>query len=174
MGCGAARRSDPRFLWGGSSALSFWGPWGIRQPAGVAKRKEEQSRSLPKPTYLKPCFPKPLNPQKPPPPRGHSCDYCGTLRGVGPVTALKLIRQHGSIEKILPVVEGKHDVPPARAAAAAAAPRFCYAWGSLGALLLLLLLFCQRRGRRRSAHRHAHTRTHRPSLFPFFLPPTPP
>lgn len=29
------------------------------------------------------------------------CDYCETIRGVGPKTALKLIRQYGSIEEIL-------------------------------------------------------------------------
>jgi flap endonuclease-1 len=29
------------------------------------------------------------------------CDYCDTIRGVGPKTALKLMREHGSIEAIL-------------------------------------------------------------------------
>ncbi|KMZ64159.1 Flap endonuclease 1 [Zostera marina] len=29
------------------------------------------------------------------------CDYCDSIRGIGGMTALKLIRQHGSIEKIL-------------------------------------------------------------------------
>ena len=29
------------------------------------------------------------------------CDYCDTIRGVGPKTALKLIREHGCIEKII-------------------------------------------------------------------------
>ncbi|GLJ19359.1 hypothetical protein SUGI_0348800 [Cryptomeria japonica] len=29
------------------------------------------------------------------------CDYCDTIRGIGAQTALKLIRQHGSLEKIL-------------------------------------------------------------------------
>ncbi|MED6131039.1 Elongation of fatty acids protein 2 [Stylosanthes scabra] len=29
------------------------------------------------------------------------CDYCESIRGIGGTTALKLIRQHGSIEKIL-------------------------------------------------------------------------
>ena len=29
------------------------------------------------------------------------CDYSGTIRGVGPKTALKLIKEHGSIEEIL-------------------------------------------------------------------------
>ena len=27
------------------------------------------------------------------------CDYCGTIRGVGPSTAFKLLKTHGSIEK---------------------------------------------------------------------------
>lgn len=36
------------------------------------------------------------------------CDYCDNIKGIGPKTALKLIREHGSIEKILPVVK---DVP---------------------------------------------------------------
>ncbi|KAL7532787.1 hypothetical protein ACHAXR_004843 [Thalassiosira sp. AJA248-18] len=29
------------------------------------------------------------------------CDYCDTIRGIGPKTALKLIREHGNIETIL-------------------------------------------------------------------------
>lgn len=29
------------------------------------------------------------------------CDYCDTIRGIGAQTALKLVRQHGSLEKIL-------------------------------------------------------------------------
>jgi len=34
------------------------------------------------------------------------CDYCDTIKGIGPKTALKLIREHGSIEKILPALKG--------------------------------------------------------------------
>jgi len=29
------------------------------------------------------------------------CDYCDTIKGVGPSTAIKLILQHGSLEKVL-------------------------------------------------------------------------
>lgn len=29
------------------------------------------------------------------------CDYCESIKGVGPVTALKLIKEHGSLEKII-------------------------------------------------------------------------
>lgn len=29
------------------------------------------------------------------------CDYCGTIKGIGPKRAIDLIRQHGSIEEIL-------------------------------------------------------------------------
>merc|ERR1712187_215827 len=29
------------------------------------------------------------------------CDYCDTLKGVGPATAIRLLMQHGSIEKVL-------------------------------------------------------------------------
>lgn len=29
------------------------------------------------------------------------CDYCGTIKGIGPKKAIDLIRQHGSIEEIL-------------------------------------------------------------------------
>lgn len=29
------------------------------------------------------------------------CDYCGTIKGIGPKKAIDLIKQHGSIEKIL-------------------------------------------------------------------------
>lgn len=41
------------------------------------------------------------------------CDYCDNIKGIGPKTALKLIREHGSIEKILPVVKdiAKYTVP---------------------------------------------------------------
>jgi flap endonuclease-1 len=41
------------------------------------------------------------------------CDYCDTIRGVGPKTALKLIREHGSIETILSHLDtNKYTVPP--------------------------------------------------------------
>lgn len=33
------------------------------------------------------------------------CDYCETIKGVGPVTALKLIKEHGSIENIVKFIE---------------------------------------------------------------------
>lgn len=33
------------------------------------------------------------------------CDYCGTIRGVGPTTALKLIKKYRSLEKILEAPE---------------------------------------------------------------------
>lgn len=33
------------------------------------------------------------------------CDYCETIRGVGPVTALKMIKEHGSLEKIIQAIE---------------------------------------------------------------------
>jgi len=39
------------------------------------------------------------------------CDYTDTLKGVGPSTAMKLIVQHGSIEKILENIE-KEKIPP--------------------------------------------------------------
>lgn len=33
------------------------------------------------------------------------CDYCDTLKGIGPQTAIKLILQHGSLEKVLETLE---------------------------------------------------------------------
>lgn len=42
------------------------------------------------------------------------CDYCETIRGVGPVTAYKLIKEHGSLEKIVEWIEqgnSKYTVP---------------------------------------------------------------
>ena len=33
------------------------------------------------------------------------CDYCDTIRGIGPKTALKLIREHKNIEAILDVID---------------------------------------------------------------------
>lgn len=38
------------------------------------------------------------------------CDYCDTLKGVGPSTAMKLLVQHGSIEQVLAHIE-KEKVP---------------------------------------------------------------
>nr|QDO16409.1 flap endonuclease 1 [Lingulodinium polyedra] len=38
------------------------------------------------------------------------CDYCDTLKGVGPSTAIKLLVQHGSLEKVLEVL-GPEKVP---------------------------------------------------------------
>ena len=40
------------------------------------------------------------------------CDYCDTIRGIGPKTALKLIKEHGNIETILKHINReKHIVP---------------------------------------------------------------
>jgi flap endonuclease-1 len=38
------------------------------------------------------------------------CDYCDTLKGIGPQTAIKLIMQHGSLEKVLENIE-KEKIP---------------------------------------------------------------
>merc|ERR1712113_589186 len=38
------------------------------------------------------------------------CDYCDTLKGVGPSTAIRLLVQHGSLEKVLEVL-GPEKVP---------------------------------------------------------------
>ncbi|CAE8581033.1 unnamed protein product [Polarella glacialis] len=38
------------------------------------------------------------------------CDYCDTLKGVGPSTAIKMLIQHGSLEKVLEVL-GPDKVP---------------------------------------------------------------
>lgn len=42
------------------------------------------------------------------------CDYCSTIKGIGPKTALKLIRQYHNIEKIIQVLkkEKKYSIPP--------------------------------------------------------------
>merc|ERR1712217_402621 len=32
---------------------------------------------------------------------GSGCDYCDTLKGIGPATAIKLLIQYGSLEKVL-------------------------------------------------------------------------
>merc|ERR1712050_281866 len=29
------------------------------------------------------------------------CDYCDTLKGVGPATAIRLLMQHGTLEKVI-------------------------------------------------------------------------
>ena len=29
------------------------------------------------------------------------CDYCDSIKGIGPTTALKLVREHGSLEKVV-------------------------------------------------------------------------
>merc|ERR1712070_330394 len=33
------------------------------------------------------------------------CDYCDTVKGIGPQTAIKLLLQHGSLEKVLETIE---------------------------------------------------------------------
>lgn len=40
------------------------------------------------------------------------CDYCGTIRGVGPSTAFKLLKQHGSLEAAVATID-VNKVPPA-------------------------------------------------------------
>lgn len=39
------------------------------------------------------------------------CDYCDTIKGVGPTTALKMIREHKSIEKVIENLGSKFTVP---------------------------------------------------------------
>lgn len=39
------------------------------------------------------------------------CDYCETIKGIGPKTALKLVRKHGNIETILENLPTKYIVP---------------------------------------------------------------
>jgi flap endonuclease-1 len=40
------------------------------------------------------------------------CDYCGTIKGIGPKRAIDLIKQHGSIEEILDNLDPKVGSPP--------------------------------------------------------------
>lgn len=43
------------------------------------------------------------------------CDYCDSIKGIGPQKAIKLIREHGSLEKIISHLKenpsSKHVVP---------------------------------------------------------------
>jgi XPG I-region len=40
------------------------------------------------------------------------CDYCGTIRGIGPKRALQLILQHGTLEKVLANLDkAKYTIP---------------------------------------------------------------
>lgn len=39
------------------------------------------------------------------------CDYCDTIKGIGPTTALKMIREHKSIEKVIENLGSKFTVP---------------------------------------------------------------
>ncbi|TMS09204.1 Flap endonuclease 1 [Larimichthys crocea] len=40
------------------------------------------------------------------------CDYCATIKGIGPKRAIDLIKQHGSIEEILENIDpNKHPAP---------------------------------------------------------------
>merc|ERR1712241_594403 len=32
------------------------------------------------------------------------CDYCDTIKGVGPASAIKLLMQHGTLEKVLEIL----------------------------------------------------------------------
>lgn len=40
------------------------------------------------------------------------CDYCESIKGIGPVTAIKLIREHKSLEKVLENIDGKKYTVP--------------------------------------------------------------
>ena len=40
------------------------------------------------------------------------CDYTGTIRGVGPMSAFKLLKQHGSIEAVAATLDSSK-LPPA-------------------------------------------------------------
>jgi flap endonuclease-1 len=40
------------------------------------------------------------------------CDYCDSIKGIGPKTALKLVREHGDIETILKNIDRKKFVVP--------------------------------------------------------------
>lgn len=39
------------------------------------------------------------------------CDYCDTIKGIGPTSALKLIREHKTIERVLEKLGPKYTVP---------------------------------------------------------------
>lgn len=41
------------------------------------------------------------------------CDYCGTIKGIGPKTAFKLIKQHGTLENVIAALqrEKKYQIP---------------------------------------------------------------
>lgn len=40
------------------------------------------------------------------------CDYCDTIKGIGRVNAVKLMRQHGSLEALLAAEGARHPPPP--------------------------------------------------------------
>merc|ERR1719265_342304 len=42
------------------------------------------------------------------------CDYCDTIRGVGPNTAIKLLVQHGSLEKVIENLDPEKSPVPER------------------------------------------------------------
>jgi len=42
------------------------------------------------------------------------CDYCDTIRGVGPNTAIKLLMQHGSLEKVIENLDPEKSPVPSR------------------------------------------------------------
>jgi flap endonuclease-1 len=39
------------------------------------------------------------------------CDYCDSIRGIGPVRALDLMRKHGSLEEVIKHLDSKYTVP---------------------------------------------------------------
>lgn len=39
------------------------------------------------------------------------CDYCDSIRGIGPKRAIELIKKHKSIEKIIESLDKKYTVP---------------------------------------------------------------
>jgi len=40
------------------------------------------------------------------------CDYCGSIKGIGPKTAIKLIKEHKTIEKVLSNIDTTKNAPP--------------------------------------------------------------
>merc|ERR1712146_156125 len=41
------------------------------------------------------------------------CDYCDSIRGIGPKTALNLVKKHKTLEKIVASLKGGKKEPPA-------------------------------------------------------------
>lgn len=125
----ASRRISPR-LWQGARSGGRIGQWWAGQEKGQRKARACASpvavvSAHHVPPYAAACLPPTARqmfastpPASIPPPtlpfpdQMCGCDYCGTIRGVGPPTAFKMLRAHGTLEGAISALDAAKRPPP--------------------------------------------------------------